>query len=110
MYGLELELRENVSGATWWDCGECSGLPLDSDDRSDDVEWIEFISESVRSAGQNSKSSSKSKERPASKRWRKFVTAIASSCFGALLNCLCEFCDRRGALRPRPLWCEEDVA
>lgn len=107
MYGFELELRENVSGATWWDCGECSGEPLDSDDRSDDEEWMETMSVSVRRVGQNSRSSSRSKERPASYRCRKLVTATASSSFRTLLNCLCEFCDRRGALRPRPLWCEE---
>lgn len=108
IYGCEFELRENPeSGATWWDCGLDSGDPLDSDDRSDDDEWIETMSLSVRRLGQNSKSSSRSKERPASKRCRKFVTTIASSSFLALRYCLCEFCDKRGALRPRPLWCDE---
>lgn len=73
MYGFELELRENCeSGVTWWDCGLDSGEPLDSDDRSDEEE-METISVSVRRFGQNSISSSRSKDRPASKRDRKSV-------------------------------------
>jgi hypothetical protein len=62
-------LREKpVSGATWWDWGLDEGEPLDSDERSDDEEWMEIMSVSVRRFGQNSKSSSRSNERPASKR------------------------------------------
>lgn len=69
MYGLALELREKVdSGTTWWDWGLDSGDPLDSEERSDEEEWIETMSLSVSRFGQNSKSSSRSKDRPASKR------------------------------------------
>jgi len=69
MYGTELELRVKFeSGATWWDWGLDSGDPLDNEDRSDEEEWMETISLSVRRLGQNSKSSSRSKDRPASKR------------------------------------------
>jgi hypothetical protein len=63
-----LELREKASGATWRDCGELSGEPLDSEERSDEAEWMETMSFSERRLGQNSRSSSRSNERPASKR------------------------------------------
>lgn len=110
IYGLELELREKPeSGDTCWDWGEASGEPLDSEERSDADEWMEIMSTSVSRLGQNSRSSSRSKERPASKRSRKLVTAAASSSFLTLRNCLWEFCDKRGARRPRPPWCEFDA-
>jgi hypothetical protein len=71
MYGFELELRENPeSGVTWWEDGDDSGDPLDSEERSDDEEWIDTMSTSVRRFGQNSRSSSKSNDLPASKRCR----------------------------------------
>jgi len=62
---------------------------------------------SVNKAGQNSMSSSKSKDLPASNFCRKVVTdTVSVSSFILLtpLNCLCEFweVERRGALRERP--------
>lgn len=49
------------------DCGEL----LAFDDRSDEEELIDWISSSVSKSGQNSKSSSKSNDRPASNLARK---------------------------------------
>jgi len=71
---------------------------------------------SVNKAGQNSMSSSRSKDLPASNFCRKVVTeAVSVSSFILLtpLNCLWEFweVERRGALRERPPWweCDDDA-
>lgn len=58
------EFRENA-GATCWGCcvGDWLGELLESDDRSEAPLLMETKSLSVRSLGQNSMSSSRSKER-----------------------------------------------
>lgn len=103
-YECEL-LREKfaLETSTWRDCGLDSGEPLDSEERSEPDELMDMWSSSVRRFGQNSMSSSRSKDRWASKRTRNVVKAAASSSFRTLRNCLCEFCDTLGARRPRPL-------
>jgi len=108
-YGWEVEEREKVEleTSTWRDWGLDSGDPLANEERSDEAELMDIWSSSVRRFGQNSRSSSRSKDRCASKRVRKEVSTAASSSFLTLRNCLWEFCDTRGARRPRPLWCEE---
>lgn len=102
--GVELELSEKLdSGATVCDWGEAWGEPLDNDERSEDAEWTETMSPSVSRVGQNSRSSSRSKERCSSKRWRKLVTAAASSSRRAARTGRCPwFWAYRGARFPLP--------
>lgn len=108
--GADVELREKA-GATVFGCcvGDDSGELLAREERSDDALWIETISLSVKSPGQNSKSSSRSKDRPASNFTRK-VTREGDSVSSFMLrtprNCLCEFWETEslGARRFRPWW------
>ena len=74
-----------------------------------------LTSSSVSRLGQNSKSSSKSNERPASKRIRNAeLVGLSVNSFMLLTprNCRCEFweLDRRGALLERPPWwlCDDE--
>lgn len=107
--GGDDEFSEKAS-ATCTGCdGECSGEPLDTDDRSEDALWIETRSVSVNKPGQNSMSSSRSKDRPASNFIRKAVSCTVSASsltLRAWRKCLEGFCDMesRGALRLRPPW------
>lgn len=104
----EVELREN-GGATVMGCcvGELCGELLASDDRSEDELCIDTRSLSVNNPGQNSISSSKSKDRQASNFIRKLFRDTDSVSSFILLtprNCLCGFweTDSLGALRFRP--------
>lgn len=144
--GGEDELSEKA-GATVWGCwvGEASGELLASDERSEaemdtnccsgesdrlregeeeEEEEEEcaglgglLTSLSVSRPGQNSRSSSRSKDRPASKRERKAdraAVSLSSFMLRTPRNWRCEFCDtvRRGVLRLRPpLWwlCETEA-
>lgn len=66
-------LRENTGAACVGCEGECSGELLAREERSDDALWMDTRSFSDNRPGQNSKSSSKSKDRPASNFTRKVV-------------------------------------
>lgn len=127
----EAELREKAGGATVWGCcvGEDSGEPLASEERSEAL-WMEtsfwdqlvgledreeidplqsLTSLSVNRPGQNSMSSSRSKDRVASNRVRKVISAVESESSLRLRTvryCLLAFCDMesRGALRFLPWW------
>lgn len=132
--GGEDELSEKA-GATLWGCwvGDESGEVLASEDRSEalwmDTSWDDsglvgledrdeftdpagLTSLSVSRLGQNSRSSSRSKDLVASKRVRKVSSAVVSGIsfmLRAARNCLLAFCetDSLGALRLRPWWlCE----
>ena len=70
---------------------------------------LRLTSSSVNRPGQNSKSSSRSNDLPASKRAREADTtgaSVSSFMLRTPRNCRCEFCDedKRGALRDRPAW------
>ena len=125
----ELELREKP-GAMVWGCGvgEDSGELLARDERSealemetscggDQSEWLEkmtgssgtLTSLSVSKPGQNSRSSSRSKDRTDSNLLRKAESdadSLSSFMLRTPRNCLCEFCETEslGALRLRPPW------
>lgn len=107
MNGGEEELSEKPGGTVWGCCvGDDWGELLARDERSDALE-MELISLSVRRLGQNSISSSRSKERTASNFMRKFARELDSPSSFILRtprNCLCEFweTDSRGARRLRP--------
>lgn len=129
--GGDDELSENA-GATCCGCwvGDESGDVLAREDRSealwmdtswdglagledrDDVDPAQLTSLSVSRFGQNSRSSSRSKDLVASKRLRKVRSAVVSGISfmaRADLNCLLAFCETEslGALRFRPWWlCE----
>lgn len=139
--GGDDELSEKA-GATVWGCcvGEDSGELLASEERSEaemetscwrgeserlrkdegdeapDLEGL-LTSLSVSRPGQNSRSSSRSKDRPASKRVRKAdraAVSLSSFMLRTPRNWRCEFCEtvRRGVLRLRPpLWwlCEMEA-
>ena len=95
------------SGCIWCWSGDDSGDPLDRDDRSEPEEtdcfcmesvstdnalklWPEggkHTSSNVRRLGQNSKSSSRSKERPASKRCR-YADIVGNSTATGSFTCL----------------------
>jgi len=97
--------------ATWEGCwvGELCGELLASDDRSEDELWMDTRSLSVKSAGQNSMSSSRSKDRTASNLMRKdarFAVSVSSFMLLTPRNCFCGFwaTDSLGALRFRPPW------
>lgn len=103
------ELRENA-GATVWGCcvGDDSGELLASEERSEALE-IETKSLSVNRPGQNSMSSSRSNERPASNFVRKAVrdaVSLSSFMLRTPRNCLCEFWETESlaARRLRPPW------
>lgn len=54
MYGLELELSEKLASTlAVTDCGDDSGEPLESEERSDEAEWMEMRSSSDMRLGQN---------------------------------------------------------
>lgn len=88
--------------------GEDSGELLASEDRSDELE-IETKSISVKRLGQNSMSSSRSKERLVSNLVRNAVkdaVSLSSFMLRTPRNWRWEFweTERRGALRFRPPW------
>jgi hypothetical protein len=91
---LDAELRENDAVTCCACCvGDDSGDPLDSDERSD-AECIDCMSLSVSKAGQNSMSSSRSNDLPASNFCRKVeIEAVSVSSFmlRTPLNCFWEF-------------------
>jgi hypothetical protein len=104
------ELREKVDTTCWGCCvGEELGELLDSDDRSEEALLMETKSLSVNSLGQNSMSSSRSKDRLLSNCVRNVDTAgdsLSSFILRTPRNCLWEFCETEslGALRLRPPW------
>lgn len=110
MKGGDVELREKA-GATVWGCcvGDDSGELPARDERSDDALWIDDTSLSVSRLGQNSMSSSRSKDRTSSNFDRKAATdavSLRSFMLRTPRNCLCECCETEslGALRFRPWW------
>jgi len=85
MKGGDDELREKA-GVAWIGCeGECLGELLAREERSDEALWMETRSLSVNRPGQNSMSSSRSKERPASNLERKTARFIESAMSRTLL-------------------------
>jgi hypothetical protein len=105
----EVELSEKP-GATVLTCcvGEESGELLASEDRSDELE-METKSLSVNRPGQNSMSSSRSKDRLVSNLLRKAdsdADSLSSFMLRTPRNWRCAFweTDKRGALRFRPPW------
>lgn len=89
--------------------GEALGELLDNEDRSEEALLMETRSVSVNSLGQNSMSSSRSKDRLASNWVRKADTEADSLSSFMLLtprNCFWGFWETEslGALRLRPPW------
>lgn len=104
----EVELSEKAEATCCVCCvGEELGELLDRDERSDDALLMVTRSLSVNNLGQNSMSSSRSKERLVSNWLRKLDTAtvsLSSFMLRTPRNCRWEFCetDSLGALRFRP--------
>lgn len=107
MNGGDEELSEKPDATCCGCCvGEWAGELLAKEDRSEDELWMETRSLSVNKPGQNSMSSSRSKDRHDSNLLRKLLTATVSESSFMLrtpLNCFWEFCDtdNLGALRVR---------
>jgi len=100
----------------WW---RIDGNKLKRSNQTKRFDWHNgcdiLTSASDNSIGQNSRSSSRSNDLPASNFCRKFVTWGCSAISFILLtprNCLWLFweVDRRGARRERPPWCACDEA
>lgn len=122
-YEPELKLPEDGGskkldeGWIWCCRGECSGEPLDSEDRSEPAEWMDCSCRSVSMCreganhsltqslnkrkltsssvskwnGQNISSSSMSNDRAASNSLRKFCS-IADSIAASFFNCMARIC------------------
>jgi len=94
VYGLGAEdsTKEGV-GCSWCCRGDCSGDPLESEERSEPEEWIDCKSSSVsRWKGQNISSSSMSNDLAASKS-RLYAMSVGGSTLNSLgvrtwRNCL----------------------
>jgi hypothetical protein len=94
VYGFGAVDRTNEGVGCSWCCrGDCSGDPLDSEERSEPDEWMDCRSSSVsRWNGQNISSSSMSNERAASKS-RLYAMRVGGSTLNSLgvrtwRNCL----------------------